>query len=66
MTAQPLRLTADRLLRRDAGMPLDEFVLSRRGRDASWRSIAADLAVTTDGVLDVTAEAIRQWFAEAA
>lgn len=64
-TAKPLRLTADRLLRRDAGVALDEFVLTRRGHEASWRQIAADLLLTTDGILDITPEAIRQWFGEA-
>lgn len=61
---QPLRTTADRLLRRDHGMSLDEFVLPRRGSGEGWRRIAVDLALATDGVLNVTGEAIRLWFGE--
>lgn len=66
-TSQPIRRTtaqlrADRILAEG----LDAFVLSRREQalPRSWRLISRDLLEATDGMVDVTGEALRLWYAE--
>lgn len=58
----PLRETADRLLRRDAGVGLDEFVARSRSNGAGWAEVADELAAATSGVLVISYESLRQWF----
>lgn len=43
------------------GQPLREFVLMRRP-DKSWRAIARDLYVATNGDIDITSEMLRVWY----
>jgi hypothetical protein len=48
------------------GRPLDGYVAEKRKANQSWESIAADLYNDTDGVVNVTREALRQWYGVAA
>lgn len=56
--ATPTQRLAETLL----GQSLDEWIMARRARGLSWKSIAADLAVTTDGQVDLNRETLRVWY----
>lgn len=53
----PRQRIADLLL----GRPVEDFIAERRANADSWTSIAIALRDATDGEIDVTGEAIRQW-----
>lgn len=53
---------ADRLLQRDGHGGLDDFVITRRRAEQTWRAIARDLAEVSDGVLDYPPETLRRWY----
>lgn len=57
----PLRRLADNLL--EGGV--DSFVISRRTKRKSWRTIALDLRDATHGEIDVTSETLRSWYRDA-
>lgn len=57
----PTQKLADLLL----GQSLDDFVLSRRADDRSWRLIARDLYERTNGQVDITYETLRSWYKDA-
>jgi hypothetical protein len=62
MTSRPpTQRLADLLL----GQSLDDFVLSRRAEERSWRLIARDLYERTNGQVDVTHETLRSWYGDA-
>lgn len=58
----PLRQLADFLLREKGG--LEDFVQRRRADGRSWRVIARDLYLATEGQADVSNETLRGWFPE--
>lgn len=62
MHTTPTARLADLLLKEG----LDEFVNSRRQAGQSWRRISLDLRDATDKVIDVTHQALRRWFPDAA
>lgn len=62
--ATPTMTPTQRLAEALLGQSLDQWVGARRARGLSWKSIAADLAVTTDGAVDVNRETLRVWFRE--
>lgn len=45
------------------GQPVADFIAERRTAGARWHVIAADLRAATDGEIDISGEAIRQWHA---
>jgi hypothetical protein len=48
------------------GRPVREWIAEQRELGWSWRKIADDLYIATDGLVDVSYEAIRQWGEEVA
>lgn len=54
----PTQRLADLLL----GVPLGEFVATRRSAKRSWRLIALDLRDETDGEIDVTPQTLQNWY----
>jgi len=44
--------------------PLSKWVATRRSEGLSWRSVAEQLATDTGGKVDVSHEALRQWYGE--
>lgn len=46
------------------GESLEEWVVARRRAGQSWRSIASELDVCTDGRAGINRETLRSWFAE--
>ena len=48
------------------GRDLGEYVAEKRNTNQSWQSIADDLTIDTDGVVNVTREALRLWYGDAA
>lgn len=53
---------ADHLLADEGG--LDAWVTERRDTGRSWRLIARELYVATEGVIDVTSQTLMNWFAD--
>lgn len=47
------------------GQPLEEWVARRRHAGMSWKTIADDLAASTNGQISVSRETLRGWFAPA-
>lgn len=45
------------------GRPLAEYIAEKRGAEVAWRTIAAELAQDTDGII-VSYETLRAWFGE--
>jgi hypothetical protein len=50
------------------GVPLAEYVADKRSQSPrwSWGLIAEQLAADTDGVVDISREALRRWYGEVA
>lgn len=57
MKPSPRQRLADLLLQR----PVAEFIAERRAGGDSYSNIATALKDATDGEIDVTDEAVRQW-----
>ena len=52
----------DRYLRdHSVGQPLADFLKDQRDSGRTWKEIADGLAETTDGVIVVSWETLRQW-----
>ncbi|HWH01928.1 MAG TPA: hypothetical protein VNV66_22030 [Pilimelia sp.] len=47
------------------GRPVVDFIGERRADGTHWHSIATALRDATDGEIDVSGEAVRQWYARA-
>lgn len=60
--AVPETTPTQRLAATLLGQSLDEWIVARRQRGLSWGSIAADLAVTTNGIVDLNRETLRTWY----
>lgn len=58
--AKPAQRLAEVLL----GQPLDQWVAERRAVGMSWRTISADLAVSTQHQLKINRETLRNWYRE--
>lgn len=58
------RLTATRLYHERTGCNLDRDVLTLRAHGWSWRRIASEVVATTGGLVQVSHEALRQWFGD--
>jgi hypothetical protein len=56
----PKYLLADHLLAGEGGV--DAWVAARRATGRSWRLIARELYVATQGRVDVTAQTLHNWF----
>ena len=48
------------------GRDLGQYVAEKRKANQSWGSIAEDLTIDTEGVVNVTREALRLWYGDAA
>jgi hypothetical protein len=48
------------------GRPVHQWIAEQRELGWSWRKIADDLKIATDGLVDVSHESIRQWSEEVA
>jgi hypothetical protein len=48
------------------GRSVHDWIVAQREQGASWRKIADDLKIATDGQIDVTHEAVRGWADEVA
>lgn len=46
--------------------PVADWIADRRDEGRSWRLIARELQLSTNGQIDVTAETLRSWFSVAA
>jgi hypothetical protein len=57
MQPSPRQRLADLLLKR----PVAEFIAERRANRESYTTIAAAIRDATDGEIDVSDEAVRQW-----
>jgi hypothetical protein len=57
MNESPTQRLASHLL----GRPVLEWVAEQREAGWTWRKIAEDLKTATDGLVDITAEALRLW-----
>ena len=57
MSETPTQRYASHLL----GRPVLEWVAEQREAGWTWRKIAEDLKIATDGQVDITAEALRLW-----
>lgn len=44
------------------GEPLQDWVVARRQRGLSWKSVAAELAVTTNDQVQLNRETLRVWY----
>jgi hypothetical protein len=60
--ATPTQQLASHLL----GRPVHHWIAEQRELGWSWRKIADDLKIATNGQVDVSHEAIRQWNEEVA
>lgn len=47
------------------GQPLEEWVAARRLMRMSWKAIAAELSVSTNGQVNISRETLRGWFVPA-
>jgi uncharacterized protein YfiM (DUF2279 family) len=52
---------SQRLATLSLGQPVEHWLAARRAEGASWRDIAKQLRQQTQGHVDVSHEAIRQW-----
>jgi hypothetical protein len=48
------------------GRDLGEYVAEKRWAGATWSTIATELSIDTDGVVNISREALRQWYGDAA
>ena len=51
-----------RLAAIELGRSLADYVAEKRTARQTWSSIAADLSLDTEGRIDVSREALRQWY----
>lgn len=58
----PMRRLAQAAASQSLGQSLEDYVNSRRSAGASWRVIAQEIRDKTAHQVDVTGEALRQWF----
>jgi len=48
------------------GRDLGEYVAEKRAAGLPWYTISRHLAEDTDGIVDISREALRQWYGDAA
>jgi hypothetical protein len=55
------RRVAEAIFADRQGVPLAEWIASRRAEGRSWRHVARELAELTDGLVDVAPQTLINW-----